>query len=72
MGVLECFWASETARDCRKTDTDIFPLGHSRPDGREWASGAYMLCGQFSLYPSIAGNISLQPVAKTKVRPRHF
>jgi hypothetical protein len=28
-----------------------------------------MLCGQFSLYPSIAGNISLQPVAKAKVRP---
>ena len=40
MGVLECFWAGETAR--RRTDTDIFPLGQSRLDERERASEAYI------------------------------
>jgi hypothetical protein len=72
MGVLECFWAGETARDRRKTDTGIFSLGQSRPNERERASGAYMLCGQFPLYLSISGNTSLQPVAKTKVLTHHF
>jgi hypothetical protein len=45
MDVLECLWAGKTARDCPKTDTGTFSLGQLRLNGRERASGAYMLRG---------------------------